>query len=113
MLSKRIARDWGESGPKESSAGSEKRAAQMGLSPSACFWHTGVSALFSQEAAPRSPASFRGGSFGEVGTPTIVSQNKREAGLGGGSPAHPPLRDSLAFLQVSLLRQGVNHRADA
>ena len=60
----------------------------MGLSPSAWFWHTGVSALFSQEAAPH-PHSFMGGSFGEVGTPTIVSQNKREAGLGeGAQPTH-------------------------
>ena len=48
-----------------------------------------------------------------MGTPTIVSQNKREAGVGGGIPAHPPLIDSLAFLRVSLLLQGVNQRADA
>lgn len=48
-----------------------------------------------------------------MGTPTIVSQNKKEAGVGGGSTAHPPLIDSVAFLRVSLILQGVNQRADA
>lgn len=72
-----------------------KRAERMDLSPSAGLWHTGVSALFSQEAAcPPPPAFFffffsRGGSFGEVGTPTIVSQNKKEAGVGGREPSPP------------------------
>lgn len=97
MLSKRIARDWGESGPKESSAGSEKRAAQMGLSPSACFWHTGVSALFSQEEAPAPPARSGEGVLGRWEHPRLFLRNKREAGLGGGSPAHPLLRDQLRF----------------
>lgn len=122
MLSKRIARDWGESGPKESSAGSDVFPTLNSEKSEPHRWvclrlpvsGTQVFQLYSaRKQLPAPPASFRGGSFGEVGTPTIVSQNKREAGLGGGSPAHPPLRDSLAFLQVSLLRQGVNHRADA
>lgn len=73
---------------------------------------TQVFQLYSaRKQLPAPPASFRGGSFGEVGTPG-VSQNKREAGLGGGSPAHPRQIRSLSC-KSSLLRQGVNHRADA
>jgi hypothetical protein len=67
------------------------------------FWHTGVSALFSQETA--FPLSFlREGVFGEVGTPTIVSQNKEEARDGGREhTAHPLLIDSLLPCRSALL----------
>lgn len=98
--------------PPERTRWADGTAAVLCLSTSVCFWHTGVSALFSQEAA-FPPFFFRGGSFGEVGTPTIVSQNKKEAGAGEGSTAHPLLIDAVAFLQVGFTLQGVNQRADA
>lgn len=68
---------------------------------------------FIQPGSSFSPFFFRGGCFGEVGTPTIVSENKKEAEVGGGSTAHPPLTESVAFLRVRLILQGVNQRADA
>lgn len=59
-----------------------------------CVSRTQVFQLYSARKQLFPPSFSRGGSFGEVGTPTIVSENKKEAEVGGGRAAHPLLRDS-------------------
>lgn len=58
---------------------------------------------FIQPGNSFSPFFSKGGSFGEVGTPTIVSQNKKEARDGGREHiAHPLLIDFLLSCRSTL-----------